>query len=179
MLVGCEGGAITTALTFYIRDIGAVSGITEFQSASLLSIMAITGFPTSFCSGFLLEKMPCHVLLAAAFIVEGICCVQMIYMRDMFTGIFFAISWGFSTGIRTIALQYIWPDYYGTNCLGKINSLNGTSLVIGSAIGPLAYGLAIDYVGSWSTILWWTAPISITSAVLLLFCAKKPVHESD
>ena len=171
MLVGCEVGAVATALTFYIRDIGAVSGITEFQSASLLSIMAITGFPISFCTGFMIEKMPCHLILAAAYVLEGISCVQMIYMRNMLTGTFFALTWGFSSGFRQVALQYIWPDYYGTNCLGTINSLFNTSCVIGSAIGPLAYGLAIDFVGSWATILWWTAPISITSAILLLFCA--------
>ena len=54
------------------------------------------------------------------------------------------------------------------SCLGRINSLFATSQVIGSAIGPIAYGVAIDEIGSWATILWWTVPIALLSTLQLV-----------
>lgn len=89
----------------------------------------------------------------------------------------FAITWGISGGFGQIGLQYVWPDYYGKGCLGKLNSLQATSMVIGSAIGPIAYGVAIDHVGSWSKILWTTVPIAIGTAVALWIFARKPKRQ--
>ena len=67
IFVGTEMAAVITALTFYIRDIGAVSGITELQSASLLSISAMIGFPVTVTTGFMLEKFQANVILALSF----------------------------------------------------------------------------------------------------------------
>ena len=99
MFVGCEVGAVATALTFYIRDIGAVSGITELQSASLLSISAMIGFPVTVYTGFMLEKFKVHYILTAAYLIQGICIVQMIYMREMVSATMFSVVWGLSSGL--------------------------------------------------------------------------------
>ena len=69
MLVNFEAGAVETALTFYIRDICAESGISELQSATLLSIMALVGFPVTIITGFMLEKMAVHYILAGSFLI--------------------------------------------------------------------------------------------------------------
>ncbi len=93
----------------------------------------------------------------------------------MSTATCFAFMWGFSSGLSQIALLYIVPHYYGTKCIGTINSIISTSGVIGSALGPLAYGVAIDRIGSWATILWWTFPFAVVSSLLLILFGKKPV----
>ena len=178
MFVGCENGAVLTAMTFYIRDIGAVSGITELQSASLLSISAMIGFPVTVFTGFMLEKFKVRYILALSYFIQAISIVQMIYMNEMISATVFAVVWGLSSGLQQVALQYVWPYYYGVNCLGTINSLFVTSGVIGSAIGPIAYGVAIDRIGSWSTILWWTVPVALFSSLMLLLCGQKPVHQN-
>ena len=100
----------------------------------------------------------------------------MIYMDSMASATFFAIVWGFAFGLASVSFQYALPHYFGTDCIATINSMFSTSAVIGSAIGPIAYGVAIDQVGSWSKILWSTVPIAFTCSLLLLFLAKKPVH---
>ena len=88
MFVGCENGAVLTAMTFYIRDIGAVSGITELQSASLLSISAMIGFPVTVFTGFMLEKFKVRYILALSYFIQAISIVQMIYMNEMAEPVF-------------------------------------------------------------------------------------------
>ena len=100
----------------------------------------------------------------------------MIYMDSMFTATLFAIMWGFSAGLGQMAFLYIAPTYYGTACVGTLNSIFSTAMVLGSAIGPIAYGVSIDKVGSWPLILWWTVPLAVISTILLMTHGMKPVH---
>ena len=69
MAVGCENGAVATALTFYIRDIGAESGFGELESASLLSISAMICLPVTIYTGFMLEKFKPHIIIAVSFVI--------------------------------------------------------------------------------------------------------------
>ena len=68
------------------------------------------------------------------------------------------------------------PHYFGTECIATINSVFATSAVLGSAIGPIAFGVAIDQVGSWPKILWCTVPVAVLSTILLLTLGQKPIH---
>jgi hypothetical protein len=72
LFAACETGAVQTAMTFYIRDIGADSNITELQSASLLSIMAFVGFPCTILAGFLLENVAVYHMIAFSFLLQGV-----------------------------------------------------------------------------------------------------------
>ena len=50
-----------------------------------------------------------------------------------------------------------------------------TGCVIGSAIGPIIYGIAIDYVGDWDKILWMSVPIALFTAFTTWSIARKPI----
>ena len=54
------------------------------ESAFLLTISAFVGAPVIILTGRILEKVQVNNLLAIAFIMQGITCVQMVYMRNMF-----------------------------------------------------------------------------------------------
>ena len=68
------------------------------------------------------------------------------------------------------------PHFYGTDCIATLNSMLTTAIVLGSAVGPIAYGVAIDKVGSWPTILWWTVPVAMISTIALLLTQKPVLH---
>ena len=86
--------------------------------------------------------------------------------------------WGFSTGLGQVSYLFVMPHFYGTDCIARLNSMFATATIFGSAIGPIAYGVAIDKVGSWPTILWWTVPVAIISTIALLL-TQKPVLDRD
>ena len=99
LFTGAEHTAITTVMTFYLRDIVAPSGITALQSASLLSISSMVGFPVLLMSGLALDKIPANKVLAFSFFTQAIFLIQMIYMNSMATATYFAIMWGLSAGL--------------------------------------------------------------------------------
>ena len=99
LITGAEHTAITTVVTFFIRDIGAPVGITALQSASLLSISSMVGFPVLLLSGLALDKIAAHKVLAFSFFTQAIFLIQMIYMNSMATATYVAIMWGLSAGL--------------------------------------------------------------------------------
>ena len=67
LITGCEASAFSTATTFYIRDIGALSGLTAIECSSLLSINAMVGFPVTVLTGLMLEKISATKVIAISF----------------------------------------------------------------------------------------------------------------
>ena len=102
----------------------------------------------------------------------------MIYMSSMVSATIFAIVWGFSTGLGQVSYMFIMPHFYGTECVATLNSMFASATIFGSAIGPIAYGVAIDKIGSWPTILWWTVPVAMVCTITLLL-TQKPVLERE
>ena len=138
-----ERAAVNTAITFFIRDIGADIGISELQAASLLSIQAFVGFPVTLGVGCLLERMAVHHALATTFFVQAIALIVLINARSMFSCIVFSVIWGVGSGFEQISLQFVWPQYYGKGCLGAVNGSSMTSAVLGSALGPMIWGMCV------------------------------------
>jgi MFS family permease len=53
---------------------------------------------------------------------------------------------GVSTGV-------LWPNYFGRKNLGSIRGFAMTTMVLGSALGPLPFGIAYDYFGGYNEIM--------------------------
>ena len=173
-----ERAAVNTALTFFLRDIGNVIGISELQAASLLSIQAFIGFPVTLWVGFLLERIAVHHALACTFILQSIALLILIYAQNMSACILFAMVWGIASGFEQISLQMIWPAYYGKACLGAVSGSSMTSSVLGSAVGPMLWGWSYEYNGNqWNKILAWTVPWALFTGVTTFILARKPAFQ--
>ena len=170
-----ERAAVNTAITFFIRDIGFDIGITELQSASLLSIQAFIGFPVTLGVGFLLEKVAVNHALATTFFIQSLALFILISAKSMTGCVLFAIVWGVASGFEQISLQMIWPEYYGKACLGAVSGSSMTSAVLGSAMGPMVWGFAYDHNGNeWDSILKWTIPWALFTGFATWLFARKP-----
>jgi len=73
-------------------------------------------------------------------------------------------------------LNYVWPSFFGRQSLGSIKGSAMTVTVLGSALGPLPFGLAYDYFAGYEEILLMSIilPVMGMAAALL---AKKPEKE--
>ncbi|MDQ0258072.1 MFS family permease [Evansella vedderi] len=67
--------------------------------------------------------------------------------------ILFRITWGIINGIERIVLSIIWPNYFGRKHLGSIKGAVMTATVVGSAFGPLPFGVAYDLFGGYGQII--------------------------
>lgn len=81
--------------------------------------------------------------------------ILLLLHADVFSmAILFGVVWGFISGIERVALSVVWPNYYGRQYIGSINGIAMAVMVIGSALGPLPFGLFFDGFGGYDEVLW-------------------------
>ncbi|WP_227936742.1 MFS transporter [Alkalihalobacillus deserti] len=164
---------VNTGITFHLISILGESGLTPQIAATVLSLMAIVGFPISFISGFILEKVKTNLLLVTIFILEILLLIILLYTNKVSVAILFGLLWGVANGIERITLNIIWPNFFGRKYLGSIKGVAVTVTVIASSFGPLPLGIGYDMCQSYTQILL----LLLVFPVIGLFCAfltKKP-----
>lgn len=164
---------VNTGITFHLLSIFGENQLSPHLAATVLSLMAIIGFPISFISGFILEKVKTNVLLILVFVLEVATLFILTNVNSFTLGIFFGVLWGIGGGIERITLNIVWSNYFGRKYLGSISGIAMMVMVIGSACGPLPLGVGFDTFQSYneSLLLLMIFPIiGIVSAIL----AKKP-----
>ena len=67
--------------------------------------------------------------------------------------IIFGVTWGIVDGFQNICLGIIWPNYFGRRHLGSITGVVMAITVLGSAFGPLLFGIAFDWFGGYKEII--------------------------
>ncbi len=144
---------VNTGLTFHLFSILGEQGVPGSTAAIILSIMAIVGFPVTMASGFILERVNVHIVLGLSFMGQMVFILMLTQVHTYVLAIVFAVLWGIIGGIERITLNIIWPNYFGREHLGSIKGIATTTMVIGSAFGPLPFGIAFDVFGGYTEIL--------------------------
>jgi MFS family permease len=164
---------VNTGITFHLLSIFGQNQLSPQLAATVLSLMAIIGFPISFISGFILEKVKTNRLLAVVFMMEVLILLILININSVPMAILFAVLWGIGGGIERITLNIVWSNYFGRKYLGSISGVAMMVMVIGSAAGPLPLGIGFDTFQSYTESLFLLMifpAIGLVSAIL----AKKP-----
>ncbi|MBY6037681.1 MFS transporter [Fictibacillus nanhaiensis] len=144
---------VNTGFTFHLISILSERGFETTSAALVLSLMAIMGFPISFASGFVLERIQANRMLALSFLGQGAFILLLFNSYSSPALISFGVLWGIVGGIEQITLNIIWANYFGRKHLGSIRGVSMTAMVLGSAFGPLPFGLAYDYFGGYNEII--------------------------
>jgi MFS family permease len=164
---------VNTGITFHLLSIFGQNQLSPQLAATVLSLMAVIGFPISFISGFILERVRTNMLLIVVFVLEVVILFTLTNVNSVTLGVLFGILWGIGGGIERITLNIVWSNYFGRKYLGSITGVAMMVMVIGSACGPLPLGIGFDKFHSYneSLLLLMIFPIiGIISAIM----AKKP-----
>ncbi|MBM7605877.1 MFS family permease [Metabacillus crassostreae] len=165
---------VNTGLTFHLVSILGEGGMKPGVAALILSLMAIIGFPITFISGFILERVKVNILLAIVFIGEIFMIIIIFFTDSIFMAILFGVVWGITGGLERITLAIVWPSYFGRKHIGSIKGVAMTMMVIGSAFGPLPFGVAFDMFKGYEEILLATLILPVAAAIAAI-SAKQPV----
>jgi MFS family permease len=164
---------VNTGITFHIVSIFGQNQLSPQLSATVLSLMALIGFPISFISGFILERVKTNRLLMVVFLMEVIVLLVLINTSSVMIGILFGVLWGIGSGFERITLNIVWSNYFGRKYLGSINGVAMMVMVVGSACGPLPLGIGFDYFNSYRESLYMLMIFPIIGVISSLI-AKKP-----
>ncbi|MBT2695299.1 MFS transporter [Bacillus sp. ISL-55] len=179
LLLFCVGipSLVNTGLTFHLISIFKSNGISPGIAALVLSLMALIGFPVTLIAGPLLDRVKVQYVLAGIFAGEILFILILLAADKPAIAIAFGVFWGISGGFERITLNYVWPSFFGRKSLGSIKGSAMTVTVLGSALGPLPFGLAYDYFGGYEEILLMTIILPILGITASLL-ANKPVKEA-
>ncbi|MFD2627830.1 MFS transporter [Oceanobacillus kapialis] len=164
---------VNTGITFHIISIFGSNELSPAVAAMVLSLMAVVGIPMSFVSGFITDRIPTNYLLTAIFIIEIMLLLMLLVTNNFFMAVLFGTVWGIANGLERIALNVIWPNYFGRKYIGSINGVGVTVVVIGSSLGPLPFGVGYDFFHNYTLVLLLTI-IFPAIGVISSLVAKKP-----
>ncbi|HBV89287.1 MAG TPA: MFS transporter [Desulfosporosinus sp.] len=123
LLAAAVPALINKGLTFHLISILGERGISPLNSAFILTLMALVGFPVSFLAGFILERVKTNYALAFVFLGEIMVLLTLQGVDSQLNVIVFGLMWGFVVGFEQITLNLIWPNYYRRRHLGSIEEL--------------------------------------------------------
>lgn len=181
LILSCIGipALVNTAITFHLISIFNQKGLDASMAALVLSLMAIIGFPITFIAGRIIDTVKINYVLAGIFITEIIFMGLLQLTTTPILAIGFGIIWGISNGFERIALNYVWPFYFGRVALGSISGIATSVMVLGSAIGPLPFGLAFDAVGNYTEVIWWSMILPVIGIIASLSAKKPSIHRNS
>ncbi|MCT2534465.1 MFS transporter [Aquibacillus koreensis] len=179
LILVCVGipGAVNTGITFHITSIFGSNQLSPEIAAMVLSLMAFVGIPMSFVSGVITDKIKTNYLLLGIFIIEIILLMLLLFTSNIIIAIIFGIFWGIANGLERIGLNIIWPNYFGRKYIGSINGVGATVGVIGSAFGPLPFGVGFDLFQSYTPIILITLLFPVIGGICA-WSARKPTKAS-
>lgn len=169
---------INTGITFHIVSIIGEKGFDSTFAALILSTTAAVQFPITFVAGWLCDRFPVHRIKAFNFLLLATAMIIVLYSPSRLLLMVYAVVHGIFAGIDAVSTGVWWPNNFGRRYLGSIRGMGMTSMVIGSALGPLPFGFAFDTFGSYQFIL--TAMLLFPAlAFLAAITSPSPVKSAD
>lgn len=166
---------INTGLFIHIISIMKWNGMDAKIAMVVMSIIGIGTFLATVPAGHVLERIKEKHVMAAVFLLQAGSIVLLMFTKNSYMAIGFAVLTGVITGFQNVIRRVVWPNYYGKKSLGSISGFTMTAVVIGSAISPLLMGFSYDHLGGYSFVLKMMVVIPLVGAAMAS-ASPKPIR---
>lgn len=167
----------TTGVTFHFFSMMDLRSISNEQAAMIIGLVAAPAAVLPFFARAIIDKYPLKYVF---FLTQVMIFISMFFLANFVTSvataIFFILFYGLSAGIQGVALNVLWPDYFGRKYLGSIRGAATVFMVIGSALGPLPFGVYYDMTGGYNLVIYGMMGLTVIAMILAL-SIKKPVRQ--
>ena len=152
-------------------------GMDTGTAAAVAATEGITVFFSRIVIGYLIDRFfaPYVAMVFFSLSAVGIAIFALGAVDTMaFVG---AICVGLSLGAEVDLLAYLTGRYFGLKSFGATYGFLFSAVLVGTAIGPLAFGIGYDTTGSYVGILTICVGINILAIILSAFLGKYPDWE--
>jgi len=155
LLISCMGipSMINTGLIFHQVSILGARGLSPSVSATVFSVAVLVHLPVNFLAGYLLDRISPRMALAGIYVGHLILMAWILGTDSIGMAIGMGVLRGIIGGFEGIIGGVLWPTYFGRRHIASIGGAAMTVMVIGSAMGPLPFGVAFDVFGGYSQII--------------------------
>ncbi|HKL47419.1 MAG TPA: MFS transporter [Candidatus Izemoplasmatales bacterium] len=141
----------TTGMTFHFYNIMDLRSISNESAAMIIGLIALPSFIIPFIAKPLIDKQPVKRILSITLLMMMISMfILMTLISNRIHAILFILFYGLAIAIQAVTLNVLWPNYYGRKHLGSIRGTATVFMVIGSALGPLPFGISYDTTGHYN-----------------------------
>ncbi len=156
-----------TALTFHVVAIFGEAGLSRDVAFGYFFPSAIFATVANLVGSYLVDKgplKPFHIVMLVGFVV-GAC--GLINLDKPWGYWMLAVGFGTGGGLWGVTSNLAFIRFFGPLHLGEVSGFNTSISVFASAVGPFAFSLAVDYLGSYNA----AAQICLAMLVVLLIAA--------
>ena len=163
---------LATGLFFHMVSIFEDNGLESNVAASVFVPIAVTTAAVSLVSGALVGRIRMRVILALALFFQALALMMAQFLGSVELAFVYGVVLGVILGLAGTVGSVAWAMYFGRQHLGSISGFTVTVGVIGTALGPLPFGVARDLMGSYDLALTVTAVLPLLLGVLTLFVPR-------
>lgn len=154
-----------TGLILHQVSIFAQLGHDAQTAAQTYAMITIVMVFSSLLFGWLVDRLAPGAVLALQ--MGGL--ITAMVMATMMTSpillFVYAVGFGFVMGGGGVFDGAVWVNLFGRKYQGSIRGFVTTTLVAGTALGPVLFGLSFDYLNSYNPILWVGIGIAVLSII--------------
>lgn len=169
---------ISTGMVFHFFSIMSLKGIGETSASYVIGLVALPGFIMPIIAGLVIDKVRSKYLVLTTLSIIAIDMIFMLSVKSTFTAAIFMLVYGLAINVQGITISVIWAKYFGRKYLGSIRGAATVFMVIGSALGPLPFGMSFDITGGYNAIFIIMSLLTIFSMMMAL-SIKKPIKRES
>lgn len=141
-------GTLTHLMPMLV-DRGFPENTAAFAVASVGAMMAVSRVGI----GFLVDRIFAPHVAAVSFAISMIGLVLLVLSEHVALVVLASLALGLSIGAETDLMAYMAGRYFGLRNFGAVYGALFAAILAGTAIGPLAFGIAFDTWGSYVQVL--------------------------
>jgi MFS family permease len=173
-----QSSLVGTGVVLHFVSIFKEQGFSMTFAATIMGMKPLVGLVTTVLLGLVLDRIGRHhLILAGACILQMVGYILLAFLNGPHIAFIHAIIYGISGGIIVICIGVLKPNLFGRRYLGGILGVSIAVDTIGSAIGPVIFGAAFDWLHSYKEIILISAVLPFLAGVLCLFI-RKPTLKS-
>ena len=169
--------ALGTGMTFHFFSIFSDNGLSTSVIASIFIPIAATRAIVQLGGGFLIDRIPIRLVLGVSLLMLAGVMITVPRISTVEIALAIGVVMGIRTGLQGLVSGVVWAKFFGRRYLGAITGVTSTIGVASSALGPMPFGVARDWMGSYTFVLTWLSVIPLVLALLNFVFSKPPVRK--
>jgi MFS family permease len=168
-------GTVVTAAVFHLQPLAATLPPDAPDPAVAIPALAVGAVAGGLAAGVLVDRFGGRRILVATLIPLTAGCVAFA-IPGSFAALFIGLAgMGASAGFVHAASAPAWAELYGVGHVGRARSVQAFSMVAGTAVAPVLYGLALDAGVATATVMLFSAIISAAGLALGTMAVRAPL----
>jgi OFA family oxalate/formate antiporter-like MFS transporter len=139
-----------TALTFHVVAIFAEAGLSRDVAFGYFIPSAIFATASNLICSYLVDKFPLKPFLVLMLLGFVIGAYGLVNLDQRWGYWLLAVGFGTGGGLWGVTSNLAFIRFFGPLHLGEVSGFNTSISVFASAVGPAAFSLAVDHLGSYN-----------------------------